>query len=353
MLNYIRKYTGNWGLKVLYFIIALTFLGGFGGIFGILKSCGAGLSEGTVAVVNREAISLDNFSRAYKNTINAYSKEFNGQIPPDLIEKLNIPRQVLNNLISNEIAAQQAHDIGFIVSDQELRDQISHTPAFLNKEHQFDPRAYYAVLRENNITPDSFQEDVHNDLLTLKLRKLFFDGIFLSNNEIGMLNTIDNTKISLNYYKISPDNLKLPQGEKSNQDYAMTVARSYLNDLLKGKTKLPVMDGVKEGTSGPFTLHGENIPGIGNAPGIAEQLLTMNKKGAVLNKVFTVDNNLFIVWIDSLKPAEQPENIMQADMQLRYDISQSSYSYWIRDLVSNARIETNQAILARFTQSTD
>ncbi len=192
MLNYIRKYTGNWGLKVIYFVVAITFLGGFGGIFGIARSCGTGISEGTVAIVNRKAISTDSFNSTYKIALNNYSKEFKGGLTPELIASMNIPALVLNNLISDEVAVQQAHDIGFMVTSDELRDQISHLSSFLNKEHQFDPRIYYTVLRDNNITPDNFQQNVKQSILTLKLKKLFFDGIFLSDNEVKMLDTIEN-----------------------------------------------------------------------------------------------------------------------------------------------------------------
>ena len=242
MLNYIRKYTGNWGLKVLYFIIALTFLGGFGGIFGIMKSCGTGLSEGTVAVVNRDAISIDDFSRAYRNTVKAYSREFKGEMTQETLNKLDIPDQVLNNLISNEVATQQAHSIGFMVTTQELMDQISHTPSFLNKEHQFDPRIYYAVLRENNITPDNFQNDVSNDILMLKLKNLFYDNVFLSDGEVRILNALDST----------------------NQ---------------------------------------QKTPG-------------------------------------------------QTEEQLRYSLAQSAYGTWIKSVESTMNIQTNKAVLARFTQTT-
>ncbi len=221
MLNYIRKYTGNWGLKVLYFIIALTFLGGFGGIFGIMKSCGTGLSEGTVAVVNRDAISVDDFSRAYRSTVNAYSREFKGEMTQEMLSKLNIPDRVMNDLISNEVATQQAHSIGFMVTKQELMDQISHTPSFLNKDHQFDPRIYYAVLRENNITPDNFQNDVSNDILMLKLKKLFYDNVFLSDSEIKILNAINATK--------QPEN-----NPQADAQLKYSIAQSAYSSWIKG-----------------------------------------------------------------------------------------------------------------------
>lgn len=190
MLNYIRKYTGNWGLKFLYVIVALTFLGGFGGIFGILRSCGTGLSEGTVAVVGRNAISVDEFSRAYRNTLNAYMKGPNSEFSKDILNKIDLPDLVLNNLIKNEVAIKEAHGMGFIVTKQELADQISHMPAFQNKQHQFDPRIYYAVLRENNITPDEFQNQVNKDILLLKVKKLFYDNLFLTTQEVKMLNVM-------------------------------------------------------------------------------------------------------------------------------------------------------------------
>ncbi len=243
MLNYIRKYTGNWGLKIIYFIVALTFLGGFGGIFGIMKSCGTGLSEGTVAVVNRNAISVDEFSRAYRNTLNAYSREFKGEMTQEMLSKLNLPNLVLSNLIFNEVAIQQAHSIGLSVTKQELMDQIVNTPTFLNKEHQFDPRIYYDALRENNITPDNFQEDVNNDILTLKLKRLFYDNIFLSDGEIKILNALDTT--------------------------------------------------------------------------------------------------------------QQQKNQGQTEEQLRYTLAQSAYGTWIKSIESTMNIQTNKAVLARFTQTTD
>ena len=192
MLNYIRKYTGSWGLKIIYFVVAATFLGGFGGIFGTLRSCGSGISQGTIAIVNRDAISTDRFSRAYRVMLNNYAKQFKGGLSPDVAASTNIPKIVLTNLITNEIGVQQADAAGFIVTSEELRDEISHLPSFLNKKHQFDPRIYYAVLRENDITPDNFQQNITEDLLTLKVKKLFFDSVFLNHDEIKMLYTIGN-----------------------------------------------------------------------------------------------------------------------------------------------------------------
>ncbi len=192
MLSYIRKYTGNWGLKIIYFIVALTFLGGFGGIFGALRSCGTGMSGGTIAIVNRKAISTDRFNRTYRITLNRYAEEYKHELTPERAASMHIPNIVLTNLITNEVGVQQADDLGFIVTGDELRDEIVHLPAFLNKAHQFDPRIYYGVLRENNITPGSFQQGIKDDILTLKLKKLFFDSVFLNGSEIEMLSSMGN-----------------------------------------------------------------------------------------------------------------------------------------------------------------
>lgn len=192
MLNYIRKYTGNWGLKVLYVIVALTFLGGFGGIFGMLRSCGTGLSEGTVAIVNRDAISVDEFSRAYRNILNAINRENKNEVTQEMLNKMDLPDEVLNQLVQNEVVTQEAHKMGFIVTKQELVDEITHMPAFLNKNHQFDPRLFYAVLRENNITVNDFQKDVSRDILIFKLKRLFYDNVFLNPGEVNILGAIQN-----------------------------------------------------------------------------------------------------------------------------------------------------------------
>lgn len=353
MLNTIRKYTGSWGLKVLYFVIALTFLGGFGGIFGIMKSCGTGLSEGTIAVVNRTAISVDDFSRAYRNTINAYTRELKGELTQAMIDKLNLPERVLSNLISNEVATQQAHAIGFRVTRQELLDQISHTSAFLNKQHQFDPRIYYAVLRENNITPNDFQDDVSNDILMLKLKNLFYDNVFLTGRESRILNTLENTRVSLGYCRIIPSLLKLPAGTAvTAQAYAGQLANTCLKGADHGRKQLQHTDGVTYGTTGMFTLQGADIPGIGNAPGIARELLTLNT-GEVLNKVIPVDSSLFVVWLHSREAAPQVDKDAPAIARTRYAAAQAAYNYWISQVEDKITIQKNKAVLARFTQTTD
>ncbi len=353
MLNYIRKYTGNWGLKIIYFVVALTFLGGFGGIFGIMKSCGTGLSEGTIAVVNRDALSVDDFSRAYTNTINAYSRQMKGELTQQMITKLNLPDRVLNNLISSEVAQQQAHAIGFKVTRQELMDQISHTSAFLNKDHQFDPRIYYAVLRENNITPDNFQSDVSNDILMLKLKNLFYDSVFLTGRETKILDTLNNTQVSLGYCEVTPSMLKPPAGSTmSVQDYAAQLANTCLQNTDHGKSTLQSVAGVSYGTTGPFALQGADIPGIGNAPDIARNVLALNK-GEVLNKVVSVDGNLFVVWLESRESVQQADNGAPAPDRSKYTIAQAAYTYWISQVESSMTIQKNTAVLARFTQTTD
>ncbi len=354
MLNYIRKRTSSWGLKVLYIVLAMTFLGGFGGLFGILRGCGTGLSQGTIAVVNRHAIPLEEFSRTYKNTINAYNKEFKGKLSMNLIKKMDIPDRVLDNLISNAIATKQASSIGFVVTASELKSQITHMPNFLNKKDQFDPRIYYAVLRENDITPDEFQQTIKDDLLTLKLKRLFFDSIFLSNSETKTLNVINNTAISLNYYEIIPKALKLPRNYKgSNEEYAAKLANTYLKDLMRGEKRLPVIKGIKRNTTDLFTLQGSLIPTIGDAPDIAEYLLTLKKPGNTINRVFTVDGNLYIVQLNSIKPAQQSQDIAQMATKMRFDAGLYAYNSWMQDLIRKAHIKKNTALLARFTQGTE
>ncbi len=225
MLSAIRKHTGSWGLKVLYFIVAITFLGGFGGIFAAVRGCGSGLSEGTVAMVNHNAISLNNFNRAYRNTINAYQKEQKITLTRDEITKLNIPEQVLSSLISNEVAKEKSRSIGFIVTNVELREEIAHIQAFQNKEHQFDPRLYYAVLREQNILPSEFQNDIKEEILILKLKKIFYDGTFLQNSEYNILN------------KISKQPLENPADMLNNfSQLRYAIAQSSYNTWLKGVT---------------------------------------------------------------------------------------------------------------------
>ncbi|NNN05320.1 MAG: SurA N-terminal domain-containing protein [Elusimicrobia bacterium] len=68
-----------------------------------------------------------------------------------------LKQELLNGMMVDELLAQKADELGFVVSDAELARDIRGTPAF-RRDGRFDEESYIALLRERfRMTPQEFE----------------------------------------------------------------------------------------------------------------------------------------------------------------------------------------------------
>lgn len=164
------------GLVVVSFIVTI-FYG-----WGVRSAGPGGGGPGVVASVNGEPIRYEQLRDAYEQRVRALREQFGGKLDDELLQRLNVRGQVLNQLIGNRLIVQEAERLGLRVGDDEVREQVMAYPAF-QAQGRFTREQYLRVLQANNFTPAKFEAAIRDDLLIRKMEALIRDGAKVSERE--------------------------------------------------------------------------------------------------------------------------------------------------------------------------
>ena len=127
------------------------------------------------------------------------------RVPYDrkLLRQLRIEQQILNQLISREIVFQQGRRLGVDATSEEIQEKILTVPAFLEEGNFFLAR-YKAILRQNGLTVEEFEESIRYEIMQEKLRGLVTEYVNVSDWEAEEDYRIRNEKARIRYAVIDP-----------------------------------------------------------------------------------------------------------------------------------------------------
>ncbi len=194
-----RKHAKSWLIKVVFSVIIVVFI--FWGV-GSFRARRASI----LAYVNGEPIYHKQFASAYEQVVSSYRarfKEFN----QDWIKRLNLKKTVLNSLIERTLIIQTANKMGLWVSEDEIREVIKHYPTF-QKNGQFDPGLYQAVLQKHRYTPAQFEKNLMGDLILSQLRNTVQGLAHVSEQEAYEAYNWLKQRINLEFVAFRPKDFK-------------------------------------------------------------------------------------------------------------------------------------------------
>ena len=191
MLDSIRQNAQSWGIKLILGLIVVVFI--FWGV-GSFRSNRASI----LAMVNDKPILIQDFIRAYERSVQSMRQQ-NPNLTDEELKNMHFKERILNQLINAELLSQKAKEWGLTISPAELRYEISQLPVFLNKNKQFDPSRYQAILKANNLTPAQFEEDYAHNLLMQKLQNYVALPATPSENEVRNVFMYAREQMTMNY----------------------------------------------------------------------------------------------------------------------------------------------------------
>jgi peptidyl-prolyl cis-trans isomerase D len=178
MITVMRKYrkTLQVGLLVVIAAFVVTSVVVFGAGTG-------GVQRDSVAIVNGESIPLDRYERRYRAFYDHYAQMFQGTFTPELAQQLQLPQQVVGDLVQEAIVVQRALHEGLAVTDEELNAQVHAVPAFQDGG-RFSMKRYEAFLNGRGLSKAAFEEDARRQLTRQKMEVLIKSGIKVSDGEL-------------------------------------------------------------------------------------------------------------------------------------------------------------------------
>lgn len=136
-----------------------------------------------IATVDGEAIPFDEYKKTYFRAVDTYKKILKDKYSDEMIEKMNLKRIVLNSLIEERIILSAASQMGLMVSNEELIEVLSNIPAF-QKDGKFDPVQYKKLLKANKLSAKAFENNIEEDILKEKARRMIKESVVLSEGEM-------------------------------------------------------------------------------------------------------------------------------------------------------------------------
>lgn len=175
MLEFFRKKAASWGVKIIMGLIILAFA--FWGT-GRIRSG----REQTVAEVGKEAISLSEFDKAFKRTLEGLEKISGRPLEAKQLREMGVAQTVLSDLINSRLLLTEAQSWGLKPSPQEVRETIMASPLF-QRGGRFERDLYFAFLRQKGMIPAEFEEELARELVATKVQRAIISAAYVSQEE--------------------------------------------------------------------------------------------------------------------------------------------------------------------------
>ncbi|MDC9587842.1 peptidylprolyl isomerase [Xenorhabdus sp. XENO-10] len=171
MMDNLRTAANGPVLKIVLALIILTFL--LTGVTGYLSS----ESGSYAAKVNGQTISRAQLEQAFLQEKNAQQEKLGDKFSTLLSDEQRLQqlrRHSLEKLINATLIEQYVHKLGLSASDEQVAQEIRNLP-FLQIDGKFDNNKYQDylnLLARSNISPDSFAEQIRQELINRQLEQV-------------------------------------------------------------------------------------------------------------------------------------------------------------------------------------
>ncbi|HEY2902614.1 MAG TPA: SurA N-terminal domain-containing protein [Polyangia bacterium] len=137
------------------------------------------------------------------------------QYPAQMAKQQRVKETVMDKLIERELLAQEAEQLGYAVTEEEVEDQIAdskmiglgypRTVGRLQKDGKFSYDLFKNFVQfEMGLTPKSFIEEQKRELLASRVRDLLRAGVTVSSDEVKADFARKGNQVNLEYVRFAP-----------------------------------------------------------------------------------------------------------------------------------------------------
>ncbi len=177
MRKNVKKLSPILWLVIAAFIITIFAVWGGAGRLGETRTTGA------IVTIGKEKISADLYFQNLRQRLEGLKREFK-DLDSKLIQQLNIPRQVLEQIIQQTLLSQKAQELGIDASSEEIREKIIAYPIFQKEGKFVGFEEYKRILEWNRISISKFEESLKKEIILNKVMKVLTAGITLTPEEL-------------------------------------------------------------------------------------------------------------------------------------------------------------------------
>ena len=200
MLDVMRSNARSSLIVVIFGAIIISFVFSFGrGSSGFRTRT----PETWAARVNGDLVTASDFTQAYASRFRQASAQRGGKYTTEQAQQDGLKKETLKSLVDQELIAQQAAELGIVVSDSEVADAIAKSPQF-QQDGKFD-FDYYKRLVENGygMSVPRFEDAYRRDLLRAKVIQAGLAGANVSDDELRAFYQTQHEGAAISYVKFT------------------------------------------------------------------------------------------------------------------------------------------------------
>lgn len=191
-------------IVIAAFIIAIFAVWGGAGRLGEARAAN------TLAKAGDEKISADVYYQNLRQRLEMLKREYK-ELDRKFIQQLNIPQQVLEQLIQQSLLLQMAQDMGIDATSGEIRKKIISYPVFQKDGEFVGFEEYKRILDWNRISVSEFEQSLRKEIIIEKLIKVLTAGVAVTEEEIWKNYKNNNESAKLEYVVIETEEIELKE----------------------------------------------------------------------------------------------------------------------------------------------
>ena len=157
LLEKMKKGVGKVVVTILAVLLILSFA-----VWGIGDMVGNIGGSGEIAQVGGSKISQREFTEQFRREMNRIRSRI-GNVNAQQARNLGLADSTLNGLIARRLLGLQAAELGLLISDEQVIDQIQRQPAFRNALGQFDRSVFQVALANNGLSEGAYVASLRQD----------------------------------------------------------------------------------------------------------------------------------------------------------------------------------------------
>ncbi len=206
MLDRMRRHKGwlKWSLAAVVLTFIFLYIPSFMGTDQSL------VPGDRLASIDSRTISVTDFRRRYLAQVQAYRNSYGGNLTDDLLQQMQVPQQVLQQMIQEKAELAEAARAGITVSDAEVRAQIVSIPGLQENGQFIGEQRYRQLLAQQTppMQPADFEQSVRESLMLDKFRAGLTEWMTVSDADLEREYKRRNEKVTLDVVAVLADNFK-------------------------------------------------------------------------------------------------------------------------------------------------
>lgn len=206
MLKTMRKNVKS--LAPVLWIVIATFIIAIFAVWGGAGRLGESRKANTIVQIGKSSISADDYFQVLRQRIEAMKKDY-PDLSPNLLRQLNLPQQILEQMIQQQLLLHLARKKGLKASDREIQEKITSFPVFQREGKFVGFEEYKRILEWNHVPLQKFEDSLRDDILINKTYQLLTAGVAVTEDEVWENYRNQNETVKIEYLVASTDKIEL------------------------------------------------------------------------------------------------------------------------------------------------